>query len=494
MKPVKAVDAAFFQLETAATPMHVGALFVLDPGSPQASRSFFRRFKAEVGRRLARSEVFTRCVAMLPLNVANPMWITGTPDLDYHVRRTVLPAPGSRHQLEECVADLHTPLMDRDRPLWELHVIEGLEGGHVALYVKTHHAGLDGASAQVFLQSFVDTTPRPPRARASRRAVPAAEQVSARDLLLAGVRHQAGELRRLPLVAAELGRSAAGSVAEGLAGARAAFRELARSGLPSAPRTPLNVAIEGERSFATVECPLAHVKAIARAHEATVNDVVLAATAGALRRWLLLHDALPAQPLSTAVPFSTRVEGNTEHAIQVSFMTIDLHTDVADAHARLRAIHDSALEAKSAAARIKALMPEDLPSLGLPWLLSALARVMTSAAVVERLPLPMNLIISNVAGPPLPLYVAGARALTYSPVSIPYHGCALNVTVYSYDGKLFFGLTGARNALPDLRDLEEGLRVELDLLAASPSRGRGAGATRSAPRKAVKRKRSRRRR
>jgi hypothetical protein len=117
-------------------------------------------------------------------------------------------------------------------------------------------------------------------------------------------------------------------------------------------------------------------------------------------------------------------------------------------------------------------MPEDLPSLGLPWLLGALARVMTSSAVIDRLPLPMNVIISNVAGPPVPLYVAGARALTYSPVSIPYHGCALNITVYSYDDKLFFGLTGARNALPDLRDLEEGLRVELELLASAPARRR----------------------
>jgi len=493
MKPVKAVDAAFFQLETEATPMHVGALFVLDPGSPQAGRSFFRRFKAEVGRRLGDSEVFTRCVAMLPLNLANPMWISGTPDLDYHVRRTVLPAPGSQHQLEECVADLHTPLMDRDRPLWELHVIEGLEHGRVALYVKTHHAGLDGASAQVFLQSFVDTSPRPRRARGARRKPTAAEHVTARELLLAAARHQAGELRRLPFVAAELGRSAAGSVAEGLAGTRAAFEELARNGLPSAPRTPLNVAIQGERSFASVECPLEQVKAVARAHQATVNDVILAASAGALRRWLVLHDALPAQPLKTAVPFSTRVEGNTEHAIQVSFMTIDLHTDVADAHERLRAIHDSALEAKSAAARIKALMPEDLPSLGLPWLLGALARLMTSRALIDRLPLPMNVIISNVAGPPVPLYVAGARALTYAPVSIPYHGCALNVTVYSYDGKVFFGLTGARNALPDLRDLEQGLRVELELLSAPAGRRGGRASRKPATRRAPAPKRSHRR-
>jgi WS/DGAT/MGAT family acyltransferase len=476
MKPVKAVDAAFLQLETAATPMHVGALFVLDPGSRAASRSFFRRFRAEIGARLDRSEVFTRRVAALPLNIANPMWIETEPDLDYHLRRTVLPQPGSQHQLEECVADLHAPLMDRQRPLWELHVIEGLEHDRVALYVKTHHAGLDGASAQLFLRSFVDTAPRTAAGRRRVAARPQAETPGAPTLLVAGAKHQASELARLPGVAAALAVNLAGAVS----GLRERLSELAANGLPLAPRTPLNVAITGARSFASVEVPLEQAKRVAHRHEATINDVVLAACAGALRRWLLLHDVLPDAPLRAAVPFSTREPGNTDQTIQVSFIIIDLHTQVADPHVRLRAIHASALEAKAAASRIKAMMPEDLPSVGLPWLLGALARVMASPVVVGRLPLPTNVIVSNVAGPPVPLYVAGARALTYSPVSIPYHGCALNLTVYSYDGKLFFGLTGARSALPDLRDLADGVRTELELLAA-PGPARRSAARRRTP-------------
>jgi WS/DGAT/MGAT family acyltransferase len=486
MKPVKAIDAAFLQFETAATPMHVGALFVLDPGSPQARRTFFRRFKAKISRCLGASEVFTRRIASLPLNVANPMWVTSEPDLDYHVRRAVLPEPGTQHQLEECVADLHTPPMDRERPLWELHVIEGLEGGRLALYIKTHHAGLDGASAQLFLRSFVDAEPHPRRRRVP--APPQAERWSARDLLAAGARHQAIELGRLPAAVAELASSLSGGLVDGLRSARAVLADVSQHGVPSAPRTPLNVVITGERSFASIECPLDEVKSIARAHDATINDVILAASAGAIRRWLVLHDALPAQTLKTAVPFSTRESGNMDHSIQVSFMTIDLHTELADPHARLRAIHESALESKAAAARIKALMPDDLPSVGLPWLLGALTRAMSLGAVVDRLPLPTNVIISNVAGPPMTLYVAGARALTYAPVSIPFHGCALNVTVYSYDGRLFFGLTGARNALPDLRDLSEGLRLELVKLAQAPGR-RARPRDQSAARKRRKPKR-----
>lgn len=487
MKPVKAVDAAFLQLETRATPMHVGALFVLDPGSPQASRTFFRRFRSGVGRCLGLSEVFTRRVAALPLDVANPMWVASAPDLDYHVRRTVLPAPGSLYQLDQCVADLHTPLMDRSRPLWELHVIEGLEGGRVALYVKTHHAGLDGASAQLFLRSFVDTEPTPRRRRAA--PAPAPEHVTARDLLLRGAQHQLGEWRKLPGAVSGLARQLPGGLGDALRAARATLTELAQRGMPSVPRTPLNVAIDGERNFASCECPLERVKAVARAHDATVNDVILAACAGALRRWLAVHDSLPAEPLATAVPFSTREPGDSDHSIQVSFITIGLHTDVADAHDRLWAIHRSAAEAKAASHRIKALMPGDLPSVGLPWLLGALARALSLGEVMNRLPLPANVIISNVAGPPLPLHVAGARALTYSPVSIPYHGCALNVTVYSYDGKLFFGLTAARSVIPDLRDLAAWLKVELDLLASNP-RARRTRRERQAP--ARKRSTSRR--
>jgi diacylglycerol O-acyltransferase / wax synthase len=469
MKPIKAIDAAFLQLETDDTPMHVGALFVLEPRTAAQRRTFFRRFKRDVGHCLGSSEIFTRRVAALPLQAVNPMWVTaGDVDLDYHVRRVVLPEPGTQHQLEECVADLHTPRMDASRPLWELHVIDGLQDGRLALYVKTHHAGLDGASAQVFLMSFVDAgKPAKAGARRSLPPPPPGEVVTPRDILKAAARHQVTQLAQLPALVTRFGGSAAGSLRK----ARDAVASLATAGPPT-PRTPLNVAISGARSFASIECDLAAVKAIAKMHGATVNDVVLAACSGALRRWLVLHDALPDAPLRTAVPVSTREAGDTAQSIQVTFMSVNLHTDVENAHRRLKAIHASALEAKETAAKLKAMMPEDLPSLGLPWLLGGLARLMQRPGLIDRLPLPTNIIISNVAGPPVPLFVAGARAMTYSPVSIPYHGCALNVTVYSYDGKLFFGLTGARSALPDLRDLGDGVRTEIDILSRPPRKSR----------------------
>ena len=474
MKPIKAIDAAFLQLETAATPMHVGALFVLEPATGQDRRTFFRRFKQEVRRALGSSEIFTRRVATLPFGLANPLWVTADVDLEYHVRRTALPHPGTQHQLEECVADLHAPRMDTSRPLWELHVIEGLQDGRLAMYIKTHHAGLDGASAQIFLMSFV-AAGHPADASKRRQSrpppPPPGENPTPGELLSAALRHQAAQLAELPALAKRLG----GSASDALQELRATLASLAASD-GAAPRTPLNVAISGARSFASVECDLATVKGLAKAHGATVNDLVMAACAGALRRWLLLHDALPGQPLKAAVPVSTREAGNTDQSIQVSFMSVNLHTDVEDARDRLAAIHASALESKRSAAKVQALLPDDLPSFGLPWLLAGVARALTRPGVIDRLPLPANVIISNVAGPPAALYVAGARAVTYSPVSIPYHGCALNITVYSYDGKLFFGLTAARNTLPDLRDLADGITAEIAMLAA-PSRPRRARKT-----------------
>lgn len=470
MKPIKAIDAAFLQLETAATPMHVGALFVVEPASRQDGRSFLRRLRQVIRGNLGRSEIFTRRVATLPLGLANPFWVTADDvDLEYHVRRTVLPEPGNQHQLEECVADLHTPRMDTSRPLWEIHVIDGLQGDRLALYIKTHHAGLDGASAQVFLMSFVDAG-RPSPASKQRKAPPPppGEHPTAGELLATGLRHQAGQLAQLPALARRLG----GSVPDALAKVRTTLAALAAGdGDGAVPRTALNVTISGARSFASVECDLAQVKAAARAHGATVNDIVMSACSGTLRRWLLSRGALPDQPLQAAVPVSTREVGNTDHSIQVSFMSVNLHTDIQDAGARLAAIHATALESKHAAARVKALLPEDLPSIGLPWLLAGVARTLTQPGMIERLPLPANIIISNVAGPPVTLYVAGARAVTYSPVSIPYHGCALNVTVYSYDGKLFFGLTAARNVLPDLRSLAAGIQAEIATLS-RPARTR----------------------
>lgn len=464
MRPVKLLDAAFLHIETEATPMHVGALFVLAPAV--ARGDFFARFRRLVAARLGASEVFTRRVASLPLSVANPFWVTAERvDLDHHLRLHRLPPPGGRRELADCVARLHERPLDRDRPLWELHVIEGYQGAGRAIYVKVHHAGLDGHSAQLFLRSFADATRRPAARRTAKPPPPT--RADPLRLLSAGAAHQLAELRRLPGHAAGLARTAATLMRD----AAARRGEAA----PAVPSTPLNVVISGRRSFAFTELGLERVKATARAAEATVNDVVLAAVSGALRAWLEGRECLPRAPLYAGVPVSVRAPGATEHAIQVAFIAVNLHTDEARPERRLAAIHDSAAEAKKSVATFRMLVPEDTPSLGMPWLIGGLGRLLRLPQVADRIPLPFNVIVSNVPGPPEEFFIAGSRVLTYYPLSIPFHRNALNVSAYSYAGRLFFGLTACPDAVADVAALADALAREFDVLeraALQPKRRR----------------------
>lgn len=450
MKPVRLLDAAFLHAETPATPMHVGALFVLERPATRSRKPFYQRFRELVAGRLGDSEVFSRRLARLPLGLANPFWATTHAiDLSHHVRHATLPRPGNLRQLENRVARLHEPLMDRRRPLWELHVIDGLEGGRVALYVKTHHAGLDGHTAQLFLQAFVDTEAR---ARTGSRPLPPADRDSLAAVLLAGASHQAAEIGRLPTRLFEL------------AGAAATLLRSRDAAAPATPRTVLNEVVSGRRNFATAEIDLDDARAVARHARVKVNDVLLAITAGATRRWLLQRGLLPRQPLLAGVPVSARADGDTDHSIQVAFISVALHTGVADPLARLAAIHASSLPAKDSAGTFKALIPDDVPSIGLPWLLGGAAWLVSHPDVADRVPLPFNMVVSNVPGPPVPLFIAGCRVLTYLPVSIVYHGVGLNVTAYSYDGKLFIGLTSCPDLLPDLRSFAAMMIEEFEAL------------------------------
>lgn len=467
MKPIKLLDAAFLHAETAMTPMHVGALFILRPPPGRSRRSFYRRFRDTIKRRLGASEVFTRQLGGLPLGIANPLWVTTRDiDLDHHVRRSVLPKPGSRRQLENRVAALHEPLLDRDRPLWQLHVIEGLAGGEVALYVKVHHAGLDGKSAQLFLQAFVDSAPDLPAA-ARPAPLPEPDDGSGVRLLAAGIRHQLVEVTRLPRRLA------------GVAGATLQLLRIRDPATPATPRTVLNEVVTARRRFATAEIPLDEAHGAARRAGVTVNDVVLSVTAGALRRWLLQRGLLPGSPLFAGVPVSTRAEGDTEQAIHVTFIAVNLHTGVAEPLARLVAVHDSAERAKQSAALFKALVPEDVPSMGLPWLLGGLARLVGRPDIADRVPLPFNVVVSNVPGPPAPIHIAGARVMTYLPVSIVYHGVGLNVSVYSYDGKLFAGFVSCGDLMPDTEKFAQYFSAEFAALqSAVKRRARSRGSRR----------------
>jgi diacylglycerol O-acyltransferase len=439
MKQLSGLDGAFLSLETSETPMNIGSLHLYD--LPQGHRgNFFASVKRHVARRMHLVPIFHRKLVPMPLRVANPVWVEDDEvDLDYHVRRLALLPPGSLTQLEACVARLHSTLLSREHPLWEFYVIEGLATGQVAFYAKVHHAALDGAAGLALLTALLDITAQPRKIGRRKGSEPHDEPPGAGELFSAALRktwEQYGELAHyLP-----------GTV-----------KTAARSPLPKdwalGPKTPLNVAITGERSFATLSLPLEDAKRIADRMHTSLNDVILAICSGGLRCYLDDHGGIPDKPLIAAVPISLRRSGDTEMNTQATMTLASLATHISAPIKRLLAIRDSSGDAKEFVGKLKSPILTDFPSLGIPWLIGGLASLYGWSGIANIIPPIANVIISNIHGPEVPLYLAGARMATYWPISIPIHGVALNITVESYCGSLDFGLTACRRALPDVRDL-----------------------------------------
>lgn len=454
VKSLSGLDAAFLHLETPETPMNVGSLHLFKVPA-RGKEDFADRLRRHVAGRLHLVPVFTRRLASLPFDVASPVWVEDREvDLEWHVRHVRLPKPGTMAQLENLVAKLHAELLDRDRPLWRFHVIEGLESGEVAWYSKIHHAALDGLAGVRMAEALLDETPKgrrvPPPPKRRLEATPGMG-----DLLGAAITKSVAEygkfFRALP--------DAARIVNEGLSSLSSLVSPPSgrRGGLPIGPSTPLNVPIGAARSFATASIPLAKAKAIAKRHGAKVNDVVLALVSGAARRYLAGKRCLPEEPLVAAMPVSLRADGDSLYSTRATMVLANLATHLADPRERLAAIRASAANAKSITLKAKAIIPMDLPAIGAPWVVSGIARAYGYAQAVKAFPPLANVVVSNIPGPQAPLYLAGARMLSWWPVSIVEHGLGLNVTVQSYCGSLDFGLVAAKEAMPDVRRLADAL-------------------------------------
>lgn len=460
MKHLSGLDSAFLHLESPEMPMHVGSLNVMDlPAGYEGD--FYEDVKAHIQQRMHLADVFTRKLALMPLDLTNPVWVEDEDiDLDYHVRHVSLPKPGSNRQLQQYVARLHSSLLDRSRPLWEFFVIDGLKSGQVALYAKVHHAGIDGQAGVAVAKAIFDLDPtgrviKPPRQRGRRHHY----QLGMAELLGAATRNTVNKTialaRSLPMVA----RSAKALLPERDTSGKRDW-SLPKDFHLFAPRTALNVAITNQRTFAGKTVPLAEAKEIAHTFGVSLNDVVMAATAGALRSYLKDYDDLPARSLVAAVPVSLRQEGDATSNNQVSMVTMNLATDIRDPLERLQSIHESSAHTKDLLGRFKSAMPTDFPLPAAPWLMSALASLFSRSRLANVMPPLANLIISNVQGIPVQLYFAGAKVVSYYPVSIPSHSMALNVTVQSYNGRLDYGLIACRRAVPDVNDLGDLLLAE----------------------------------
>ncbi len=467
MRPLSGVDAAFLHLETANTPMHIASLSLFDLAGGDG-RSFHARVKRELGRRLHLAPVLQRRLAPMPLGFANPVWLEGEDvDLDHHVRRVTLPQPGGLAELEDCAARLHAQLLDRDRPLWQLFVIDGLGSGQVGYYFKVHHAALDGQAGMLLTRTLFDASPQPAAIRRPKRAAAPARRPGAIELATAALRHDLDRYR-------DLARSLPDAVRTigGLLGPSQGAEEgmLARN-LAFGPRTPLNVQVTAQRAFAGLSLPMGALKEVSEALAVTINDLVLALCAGALRRYLSRHGGIPRRPLIAAMPISLRVPGDTEYTTRAAMPPVNLHTDLADPLARLRAIHASAGAVKTAMQQGRGLVPMDFPSIGLPWALRGLVGLYARSRVSNFVTPMANLVISNVQGPPAPLYAAGARMRHYWPMSIVTHGLGLNITTTSYAGEMGFGFVAAQAAVEDPRELADALAAAFDEFGELARRG-----------------------
>lgn len=475
MKQLGGLDATFLYMETEETPMHVAGLtlYELPEGFKGSFANHFRDFFAS---RLHLVPIFSKKLARTVFELDHPGWVdAGEVDLEEHILSLTLDKPGTFAQLEQVVADLHSQPLDRRKPLWQFVVIEGLEDGKAALYSKVHHAAVDGGAGMVIAQALYDLSPtprevKPPKEKPSKpKRKPSMEEraiLGVSDFVNSLARHQLNALEAMPkamiaLTDALIPKSPGGGGGGG-----------GLPGLPDisefvAPKTPFNKTISSERTFAARSLSLVDAKAIGKATGSKINDVVMAVCSGALRSYLQENGSLPRKSLIAFVPISLREAGNTDINNQVFGMNCRLATNVADPLERLQKIQKLTSESKAMAGGVKDIAPRDYTLLGAPYMLPGLMQLYGLSKLADIAPQAVNLTISNTMGPPFPMYCAGAKVLALYPVSIPIHGVGLNITVQSYFGSLDFGITAAKDAMPDPEVFVEHLSAAMEELKAA---------------------------
>ncbi|HWH30133.1 MAG TPA: wax ester/triacylglycerol synthase family O-acyltransferase [Mycobacteriales bacterium] len=429
-------DAMFLVPESREMPMHVGGLqvFELPDG---ADESFVSQLYESALRVDSVHPLFRKRPRRSLTTLGQWAWTEDDDlDLEHHVRHSALPRPGRVRELLALVSRLHGTLLDRKRPLWEAHLIEGLQGGRFAVYSKNHHAMMDGVSGLRLLQRSMSTDPH------AELPMPYAMPVRSRSASSGG-----GGLLALPGAAASAAWDAVTFAPTLLTIAEKALFEQ-RFALPGqAPRTILNTSISGSRRFAADGWELDRIRGVAKSADATINDVLLAMCAGALRQYLLDLDALPDAPLVAMTPVSLRNEDDDSVGNATGAILCNLATDLDDAGERLAAVRQSMLHGKDVLRGLDQVQVTALSAVAL------MPVALNMFLPLHRLTNAYNLVISNVPGPRETLYFNGARLQGLYPLSIPTHGQALNITVTSYAGQLQFGLTGDRRALPSLQRL-----------------------------------------
>jgi diacylglycerol O-acyltransferase len=476
MQQLTGLDATFLHLENATQYGHVSGLSIFTPPDTPGYEPY-AAWRAQLCERLPLLPPLRRRLVEVPLGLDHPSWIDDPDfDLDFHVRHTAVPPPGTDDQLAATVSRLVARPLDRRRPLWLSYVIEGLRDGRFAVLTIIHHAAVDGASGIELLTLMLDDTPEGPVQPAPSRPWRPERVPSDLEMLVGATLRLPRKPARAVLLGArtarELGRAtrnpalvaAANQVRGSLRGPLGTLLNLGRDRgeerdvpptLPSVrpPRTPFNDKITPHRKLAIGSASLDAVRAIKTTCGATVNDVVMAVCAGGLRTWLELHDALPDDPLVALVPVSIRTGDEADRwTNRVSMLSTALPTDEADPVARVQRVHEAMASSKGLFQALPAERLTDFTEFPPPAVFARAMRLSARLRLGSRLA-PGNLVISNVPGPRRPLYAAGARLEHYYPVSVIMEGQGLNITVQSYLDRLDFGLVACPELVPDVDDL-----------------------------------------
>ncbi len=457
MERLTGLDAGFLYMETPSQHMHTLKVAVLDPSTVSGGYSF-DRVGADLERRLHLVPAFRRRIVEVPFGLHHPVWIEDPHfDLRAHVHRAVLPAPGGQKELDDLMSEVVSTPLDRSRPLWDLWVVEGLAEGHVAFVAKIHHCLADGVKAAELLATVLDAAPDAPEPE--RHEWHPEPMPSKRRLIVDALVDLARELGRLPSLLLRTFR--------GVRAAAGARREREMSPpLPfTTPKLSFNTALTPRRRFVTTSLSLTEVKSIKRALDCTVNDVVLALCAGALRRYLEERGELPDRALMAGVPTSIRSaepsRDRTHAGNQVSNLFTVLPVQLADPKERVRVIHETTKGAKEQLNLLGAEMLADWSEITPPLPFAAVVGVYSRFNLARRHRPPINLVVSNVPGPAEPLFISGARLLAIYSMGPILENIGLNVTVWSYLDALNFGIVACADTMPDVRALTTNLHEAL---------------------------------
>jgi WS/DGAT/MGAT family acyltransferase len=451
MKRLSGMDAAFLYIETPSQHMHVVGTLVLDPSTMPGGYSF-DSFRDLLRSRLHLLPPFRRRLVPLPLNLGHPFWIEDPEfNLDAHLVRVAAPSPGGMRELADIVGNIAGRPLDRNRPLWEMWVVEGLEHGFVGVVAKLHHSSIDGVSGADLMVNLFDLTPAVAPTEPDTEWYP--EQPPS-TLHLAGA--AAASQLRLPFgIAATAWKTGQGLVRAGLQ----RRREPRVEGPPrqGAPGTPFNCAITPHRSVAYGRVSLDDVKATKNATGTKVNDVVLAACTQSLRQWLIAHDGLPDAALVAACPMAVPVEEGQERPTNaMTIITVPLPVHLVDPLDQLATIHEASTRAKRGSQALGVDVLQGWAEYTAPSVVSTMLRLYSNLDLADRHGPVANLIVSNVPGPPMELYCAGARVVATYPMGPLMEGVGLNLTVLSNMGNVDFGVIACRELVADVWDLATG--------------------------------------